>query len=119
MLRIVAAALVIVSHSFLLPSGGEPYPLSFGGYGYTMGRIGVIVFFVISGYLVCGSWLAEPRVRRYAGKRARRLYPALFVMVLLVTLVMGPIVTTSKAYFADPQTWFFLVRNLLIFPYDY
>lgn len=121
-LRILAASMVIVSHAFLLPdgpSGDQPDLLVFGDFAFNLGRVGVIVFFVVSGYLVCGSWLGDPTPRRFAAKRARRLLPALVVMLLLVVFVLGPLTSERGDYVTDPGTWEYLLRNLLVFPYSY
>jgi len=121
-LRIVAAAAVVVSHSYSLlgPDGGTVIPVApFGDFVFDLGRVGVIVFFVVSGYLVCGSWLADPRPLSFAAKRAFRLMPGLLVMLLLVTFVVVPLITSSDAYWSDPQTYLYFVRNLLVFPYTY
>ncbi len=118
-LRIVAASMVVVSHAFLLPDGSEPVVLPTGDFGFNLGRLGVIVFFVVSGYLVAGSWISDPRPLPFAEKRARRLMPGLAVMLVLVTFVVGPLLTTSDSYFSEVQTYAFFVRNLLIFPYTY
>lgn len=118
-LRIVAASMVIVSHAYILPGGNEPDLLVFGDFSFNIGRLGVIVFFVVSGFLICGSWVSDPRPRAFAEKRARRLLPALTVMLLLATFVMGPLITSSDRYFTDPGTYEYFVRNLLVFPYSY
>jgi peptidoglycan/LPS O-acetylase OafA/YrhL len=49
-------------------------------------ELGVQGFFVISGYLVYGSYERTRSVRRYFEKRARRLYPAYAAIVLLMAL---------------------------------
>ncbi|WP_432493768.1 acyltransferase family protein [Kineococcus auxinigenes] len=119
-LRIVAACAVVVSHAHQLPFGDrdtQPDLLVFGDFAFNLGRVGVIVFFVVSGYLVCGSWLSEPRVRPFAAKRARRLMPGLLVMLALVVFVLGPLTTTAPDYFGTAGTWEYLVRNALVFPY--
>ncbi len=119
-LRIAAAAAVVVSHAHQLPFGDrdtQPDLLVFGDFAFNLGRIGVIVFFVVSGYLVCGSWLSEPRVRPFAAKRARRLMPALLVMLVLVVFVLGPLTTTAADYFGAAGTWEYFLRNALVFPY--
>lgn len=118
-LRVVAAAMVVVSHAFLLPDGSEPVVLPLGDFGFNLGRLGVVVFFVVSGYLVCGSWLADPRPRAFAAKRARRIMPGLVVMLLLVTFVLGPLLSTAPDYLRQPGTYAYLVRNLLVLPYAY
>lgn len=119
LLRIAAASLVVLSHSWLLPTGSEPVPLGFSDYGFTWGRLGVVVFFVASGYLIAGSWLRRPDPRAFLEKRARRIWPALAVMVLLVALVLGPLVSTAPGYLTSGETWSFVARNLLILPYDH
>jgi len=65
----------------------------FGIGGLQGGFVGVDVFFVISGYLITGiiqSELArgEFTLARFYERRARRIFPALFVM-LLVTMLAG------------------------------
>jgi len=78
-LRAVAVLAVVLFHAFptLVP----------GGY------VGVDIFFVISGFLITGILLAEVRqgsfsVLRFYIRRARRLFPALCV-VLLAVLAFG------------------------------
>jgi peptidoglycan/LPS O-acetylase OafA/YrhL len=103
-LRLLASWCVLFSHCYALAgvSAAEPF-LSAVGLD-TLGGLGVSVFFVLSGYLVTGSWLREPSVIPFALKRMRRIYPALIVCVLLTLLVLGPSVTTLdlRAYAQDP-----------------
>src|SRR5947208_13928071 len=60
------------------------------------GFLGVDVFFVVSGYLICSllvaEWTREGRIafRSFWSRRARRLLPALFAMLFAVTL-LGPL----------------------------
>ena len=79
-LRALAVAAVVIYH---LGAGWLP-----GGF------LGVDVFFVISGYLITSLLLAEHRrtgrieLRRFWLRRARRLLPALFLMIVVVLAVM-------------------------------
>ena len=56
------------------------------------GFVGVDIFFVISGYLITGIILEENRsggfsILRFYERRVRRIFPALFAMLLAVYLV--------------------------------
>jgi peptidoglycan/LPS O-acetylase OafA/YrhL len=89
-LRLALASSVIVSHGFELldgDAGREPLTSLFGG--MTLGTAAVLGFFVISGYLVAGSFATDPGT--YFSKRVLRIYPAFIVASLLCTLVVAPI----------------------------
>ncbi len=77
-LRAIAVAAVVAYHL---------------GYGWAQGGLlGVGVFFTLSGYLITdilvGQWAVRGRIRlgNFWIRRARRLLPALFVMLAVVTL---------------------------------
>jgi len=67
--RVVAALFVVVSHQFALTGLPEPTFLNV----HTLGGLGVLVFFSVSGYLVAQSWQADPHVLRFAARRAADL----------------------------------------------
>lgn len=113
-LRIAAALCVIVGHSFVLTGRVEQSP-SLGG--VHLEYLGVSVFFVISGYLISGSWERSRSIGQYVSSRALRIAPLLFLVILLSAFVMGPLVTTAPDYFTNPQTWRYLV-NLVLLPAD-
>ena len=112
--RIAAALCVIIGHSFVLTGRLDQSP-SLGG--VHLEYLGVSIFFVISGYLITGSWERSRSVGQYVSSRALRIAPLLFLVILLSTLLMGPIVTTAPDYFTNPQTWRYLV-NLVLLPAD-
>ncbi|WP_347312601.1 acyltransferase family protein [Defluviimonas sp. SAOS-178_SWC] len=67
-----------------------PVVLYHAGLGFAGGYVGVDVFFVISGYLIVGLIHQEMVEERFSfldfyGRRIRRLYPALFVVLAAVT----------------------------------
>jgi peptidoglycan/LPS O-acetylase OafA/YrhL len=107
-LRLLAASAVLFSHSFALTSHGEPV---IGN--DSVGRIGVLMFFAMSGFLVAESWRRQPGWN-FLAKRALRIMPAFAVVLLLTTLVLGPLVTTlsTSDYFSSGQTWHYLFDNL-------
>ena len=106
LLRLIAAWLVLFSHSY--PLSGQPVSDPFERYvGIdTFGGVGVAIFFVLSGYLVTQSWDRSGGVIDFLWKRARRIYPALIVCVLLTGLVLGPLWSDLDltSYLTHPQT---------------
>lgn len=104
-LRVAAAFGVLISHQFALTARTEPILL-----GVSLGGFCVLVFFAISGYLVAGSWSHDPNAWRFTARRLLRIWPGLFVVCLLVTLVLGPAVSSLGvwAYFSSPMTWDYL-----------
>ncbi|MCX4152218.1 MULTISPECIES: acyltransferase [Paraburkholderia] len=113
-LRLFAASLVVIGHGYALMGKTPPMVLD-----TPISTFGVIVFFSISGYLIAGSWEREPQVYNFFAKRALRLFPALFVVVLLTAFVLGPIVSDlpARAYFADPRTYHYLANLRLSIQY--
>jgi peptidoglycan/LPS O-acetylase OafA/YrhL len=114
-LRLLAALAVLVSHSFAI--AGSPQP---GVGGQDLGTIGVIVFFGISGFLIAQSWSIDPSVGRYLAKRALRILPALVMVLLLTTLVVGAVSTSLPAgeYLTRAGTWLYLFQNAALIPLD-
>nr|WP_194946022.1 acyltransferase family protein [Mycolicibacterium malmesburyense] len=103
-IRAVAVALVLADH------GGIP--------GVDGGFLGVDVFFVLSGFLITSLLLDEHartgriRLRDFWIRRARRLLPALLVMVLAVVAARGFFSTEAIANLRDDAVAsFFWVAN--------
>ena len=112
-LRLLAASLVLFSHSYALTASAEPFAdLS----GWTLGEVGVVMFFAMSGFLIAKSWSDQPHLIPFAVKRALRLLPALAVAVSVTVFVVGPLFTTLplSTYFTDPTTWVYWVRSSLL-----
>lgn len=112
-LRLVAAALVILGHSFVIT--GHPPPAWFGVPVHTLG---LHIFFTLSGYLITRSWQQDPSLFRYAWRRALRIMPGLLGVVLLTVAVLGPLFTRLDlpAYLAAPETRLYL-WNAALAPY--
>ena len=99
-IRLFAAFLVFYGHSFVLSGHHDSLhtPLTH--------ELGLFIFFSISGYLISLSWDLDPSLKRYFIKRALRIFPALFVVVVLSIFLLGPLFTTLslKEYFSSPFT---------------
>lgn len=113
--RLGASLMVLYGHAFVFM--GLPEPL-FMGY-WPLGPLGVWIFFSISGYLIAHSWQRDPNALRFIIKRSLRIFPALFVCVLLCILLLGPIFTTLPIYeyFKHPATKTYLDNLYLYITY--
>ena len=122
-LRLVFAALVIISHAYPLTGLSDCDLLcqvTDGQLNFSF--IGLKGFFVISGYLVMASALRSQNVVDYIWKRCLRLFPALFVC-LLITL---PIVSLfhestseSPGFWHQWSTYSYIPRNVSLYLLQY
>ncbi len=115
LLRFIAASMVIYGHAPAIT--GHPLPadvfiwLNWGTYS---GSIAVDVFFVVSGFLVTGSFLRNPQLADFAWARAIRIVPGYAFCLLLSAFVLGAVFTNlpSRDYFQHPDTLGYIWRNL-------
>jgi len=109
-LRLGAAVLVLVSHSFALTAHGEPRIGS-----TSLGVVGVEIFFAISGFLVVRSWLGQPWLPAFLLKRTLRIMPALVVCVLLSAYLVGLLVTSRawSDFFGSTEPLRYVLENTL------
>jgi peptidoglycan/LPS O-acetylase OafA/YrhL len=117
LMRFLAAAAVIYSHSFPM-SGVTSDPLE-RLVGFSLGHLAVDVFFVISGFLVTSSLLSRGELRSFAIARALRLFPVLVVGALGCAFVVGPWQTDLPlaTYLRHPDTWRFAAQNSVPWPF--
>lgn len=114
-LRLLAAWLVIMGHGFILAGHPELVP-RFGGLDTPV--LGVAIFFTISGFLIWKSWFASSSWQEFVIARTLRIFPALVVVVVLTTLLLGPLGTTLSAseYFQSGETYRYLVNAVIVDP---
>ena len=115
LLRIIAALAVIYGHSFALaqPDGSQDIFVRHGWPMYS-GDIAVSMFFVISGFMVSGSYLARADLFEFAKARLLRIVPAFALVLMLCAWVVGPLMTTlpMAEYFRDPAVVTYVSKNL-------
>jgi peptidoglycan/LPS O-acetylase OafA/YrhL len=120
LLRIIAASLVLFSHSYPLLNFSSEEPLGVLTGGTNFGELAVSIFFVISGFLVTASLQRSNSVLNYLKNRSLRIFPGLIVVVLFADFILGPLLTSKSfaEYFADPMTFNYL-HNIYLYDLQY
>ena len=117
LVRLLAAGCVLVSHSWPLSgTPGEPFE-RFAG--FSLGHLGVDIFFVVSGFLVTGSLFARGTLASFLRARGLRIFPALIVNAFATAFVIGPLVTRLPLaqYLASSGTWAYALLNSTTWPW--
>lgn len=119
-LRFLFAVLVVVSHAFPLAGDNESsqwiYQVTNGQ--IVLANIGLNGFFIISGYFIFQSLERSRSLYDYFRKRFLRLFPALFI-VLLLTIFLTPLVYNSPiAFYANKDVYTYLPNNLLLYNFQ-
>ena len=112
LMRLIAALLVVVSHTF--PLSGQPALRTWGV--EDLGALGVSIFFVISGYLVSASYQRDPKT--YLVKRLLRIEPGLIASLVATVVALG-FVTTAPAADYWPTAALYVLRNAVLYPATY
>lgn len=98
-LRAIAALSVVVYHAWLytLPVVTASARDAVGDYVLHELRLGLVLFFVLSGYLLYGPWVRSartggrrPSTRGYAIRRAARILPAYWVAIVGSIVLLWP-----------------------------
>lgn len=107
MIRLIAAVFVFTGHMSVILSAYQPL---MGG--FPLQEAGVMMLFMISGYLITMSWLSDPNLLRFGVRRFLRLWPPFAVMVLIMTFVAGPLVSELGVQGYFQSEYFVYLRNL-------
>lgn len=114
LLRIFAAALVIIGHAW--PLSGLKHAPEIGG--ITIHHLGVYIFFSISGYLLSVSWHRAARPLPFLLRRMLRIFPALILTVCITVFLLGPAISAAPDYWRSDATWRYLLSTLLFAQYE-
>ena len=114
LIRFVLATAVMIEHIFVVPRGIEGGPVV-AIHGWSIGYVAVSGFFILSGFLIAGSLEHRANLASYAASRALRIFPALLVLAISSTFLIGPFVTTVTMtdYWGSAQTWLYPVNVML------
>jgi len=93
-LRLLAASVVLLTHAYYIVGRQSVEPLArLYGTRFEAGEIGVYVFFVISGFLITGSFARRRSTVAYLVKRVLRIFPGLIVCAAICAFVLGAVFT--------------------------
>lgn len=84
--RLILATGVILQHSWPLTGHKLNTPID-----NVLTQVWVDGFFAISGFLITRSWLQNPKLRNYFAARALRIFPGLWVCLIVVAFIIAPI----------------------------
>ena len=115
LLRFIAASMVIYGHAPAISGGGGPKDLFIWlRWGTYSGSIAVDIFFIVSGFLITGSFVRRRNVVDFIWARILRIMPAYTVCVTLCALVFGALLTqlSLSIYLQEPGTTGYILKNV-------
>ncbi|OOG55539.1 acyltransferase [Rhodanobacter sp. C03] len=112
LLRFVAASMVIYGHGAAII--GTRDVLARWGWGVYSGDIAVYIFFVVSGFMITGSYLRRRHLGDFIWARVLRIFPAFLFCMLISAFVLGAIYTefSASAYFGNHEVVHYVMQNL-------
>ena len=117
--RFIAAFFVFFGHSYnLLVNHEDPLSsLLIKYWGESLPAIGVDIFFIMSGFLITGSYLRKMSTTQYLSARFWRIFPGLLAAVMFTCFVIGPLATSLSIfdYFSSKSVYFYVYHNLFLF----
>ncbi len=115
-LRLLFATFVVISHSYWINGRYPEEILNFAtNKQIDLGALGVKGFFVISGYLVFKSMERSYSFIHYLWKRLLRLFPALFVLCIVIMLTIPFVYQSNIPLLQNKDYWLFTPKVLCLF----
>jgi len=115
LIRVTAALLVLLSHSFVVVTGSPDAEPLRKTLGLTFGSSAVDVFFIVSGLLVTRSIVKRDGAFAFVSARLLRVWPGLAISLLLTAYLLGPVVTSlpPASYLGSTETLGYVARGLV------
>lgn len=111
LIRLAAASMVLWSHQLTLM--GIPQ-IEVAVLRESLGGIGVLIFFVISGHLNTLSVIRRRSMLEFISSRGLRIYPALIVCVVF-TVLLGACVAPDLRVYLDSKLLSFIGKDITLF----
>jgi peptidoglycan/LPS O-acetylase OafA/YrhL len=119
LLRLLAASLVIYRHGGAMTGGtGFRDFVPWLGWGTDSGKVAVDIFFLVSGFMITGSYLRRQHLFDFLWARLLRIFPAYLFCLALCAIVLGALFTTLslRDYFHHPDVLHYVLQNLKMQP---
>lgn len=118
-LRFICAIAVIICHSYAISTGEEDFVSRLTKGQANLGAVAVAVFFFLSGLYVSKSLDKAESAFSFLKRRCERIFPQLWLVVLL-SIALGAVITTLSPaeYFGNAATYKYLLNGILIPVHD-
>ena len=119
-LRFLFAVFVVISHSY--PLSGENlssqwiYQVSNGQ--IVLAKLGLDGFFIISGYFIYQSLQRSKTLFSYYKKRFLRLFPALFIVLVISILLLPFVYDGAIPILENPQVYTYIPYNMSLYNFQ-
>lgn len=113
LIRLLAASQVAILHC--LTHFGVPIP----SFLFFLDFIpGVPIFFTVSGFLIANAYSKKPNIFKYARNRMLRIFPALWVCLLItiLLLIISGIINFGSSIM-NPKFWQWLIAQITFFQF--
>lgn len=119
-LRFLFSVFVVISHSYPLSGGTEKtqwiYEATNGQ--IVLASLGLNGFFVISGFFIFQSLQRSKSIISYFKKRFLRLFPGLFVVLLLTILLIPFVYQGGASIYSNIDFYTYLPNNLYLYGFQ-
>ncbi|ASY10006.1 acyltransferase family protein [Candidatus Planktophila lacus] len=112
-LRVLAIMSVVIFHFTARRASELPYGKWVSGEPWSLGWIGVELFFIVSGFVIAFSISRTSSMRNFLINRAIRLYPALILLLPAVYVVQR---FTPHSPYSDRSTLWNLIGSATLIP---
>jgi peptidoglycan/LPS O-acetylase OafA/YrhL len=106
LLRVLFCLFVLLSHGFFLGAyGGDPLATISKGQTY-LAEVGLIGFFVLSGYLISSSYERSSNLIQFLSNRVLRIIPGFWVCLIVTSFILAPLIYFTNNHNLDRFTFF-------------
>ncbi|STX27705.1 acyltransferase [Legionella beliardensis] len=115
LLRLLCATFVVFCHSWDLLKVDNPLATILHFLPFTS-NLGVLCFFVISGFLITESYVKNNQVIYFIKARILRILPGFIASLIVTALIIGSLATTLplKDYLSLPQVYSYIYHNMML-----